>query len=315
MALWAGRPGHKAIHSGDPPVRVEDAWPFIVDKDIFQKVQSKMASKKPQVIHPRIIPSSYLLSGLLYCSCGHAMIGRSAKSNRYYYYDCNGGFKQGKCTCDARALPKEKLEHLVIEQIKSKVLNPEWLEELVTLVNSELDSNHGVLRDRMNTIDAELNDVNNRLSRLYDALETGRLGMDDLAPRIRELRTRQDELGKARLMLEAEMAAQGATHVDADTVKMYAEDLKSLLRESDITESKGFPRSFISRIEVNNNEVVMHYKLPLPPSRTYMQSAGVLPIDTLGGSNITFAKPIETFFELSIGSAPSAFGERDHEPK
>lgn len=89
------------------------------------------------------------------------------------------------------------------------MLNREWLEELVELVNEELDSTHGILRDRLDTIDAELNDVRLRLSKLYDALETGKLSLDDLASRIKELRTRQDELHKARLQLEAEMAAQG----------------------------------------------------------------------------------------------------------
>ncbi|MCX5994723.1 MAG: recombinase zinc beta ribbon domain-containing protein [Chloroflexi bacterium] len=166
-----------------------------------------MASRRPEVIHPRTIPSSYLLSGLIYCSCGHSMIGRSAKSYHYHYYTCNGGYKQGRDACDARALPKDKLEHLVIDQIKCKVLNQEWLEELVGLVNDELDSTHGILRGRLNTIDAELNDARVRLSKLYDALETGKLSLDDLASRIKELRARQDELGKARLQLQAEMAA------------------------------------------------------------------------------------------------------------
>ena len=211
------------------------------------------------------------------------MIGRSAKSHHYHYYTCNGGYKQGRDACDARALPKDKLEHLVIDQIKCKVLNREWLEELVRLVNEELDSTHGILRDRMGTIDAELNDVKLRLSKLYDALETGKLSLDDLAPRIRELRTRHDELGKAKIQLEAEMAAQGATHVDAEIVKSYAEDLKSLLKEADITESKAFLRSFIKRIEVNKSEAVIHYNLPVPPHRSDMQSAAVLPIDNYGG--------------------------------
>ncbi len=81
------------------------------------------------------------------------------------------------------------------------------------------------------------------MSKLYDALETGKLSLDDLASRIKELRIRQDELHKARLQLEVEMAAQGATHIDAETVKSYAEDLKSLLSEADITKSKAFLRS------------------------------------------------------------------------
>jgi len=173
--VWGGRPGHPAIHSADPPVRVENAWPAIIDKDVFKQILRKMASRRPEVIHPRTIPSSYLLSGLLYCSCGHSMMGRSAKSHHYHYYTCNGGYKQGKDACDAKALPKDKLEHLVIDQIKCKVLNREWLEELVRLVNEEPDSTHGILRDRLDTVDAELNDARLRLSKLYDALETCKL--------------------------------------------------------------------------------------------------------------------------------------------
>lgn len=38
---------------------------------------------------------------------------------------CSRSFKQGKDTCDARMLHKEKLEGLVIEQLKSKVLTDE----------------------------------------------------------------------------------------------------------------------------------------------------------------------------------------------
>ena len=108
--VWGGRPGHPAIHSSEPPIRVENAWPAIIERDTFQLVQRKMALKRPQVTHPRTVPSFYLLSGLLFCSCGSAMIGHSAKSHRYFYYLCSRSFKQGKDACDARMLPKDKLE-------------------------------------------------------------------------------------------------------------------------------------------------------------------------------------------------------------
>ncbi len=149
-----------------------------------------MAANASEEVHPRTVPSFYLLSGLLYCSCGQAMIGRSAKSHQYYYYVCNRSFKQGRDACNARHLPKEKLENLVLDQIKEKVLTQECLEELVKLVNEDLDSTYGALKDKLNIIDAELNDVKARLSKLYDVLETGKLNLDDLAPRIKELRAK-----------------------------------------------------------------------------------------------------------------------------
>ena len=282
--VWGGRPGHPAIHSGIPPVRIENAWPEIIDKETFCLVQDKMASRAPLEIHPRVVPSFYLLSGLLYCSCGYAMIGRSAKSHRYYYYMCNRSNKQGKDACGARSLPKDKLEHLVIEQIKEKILTDEWLGELVKLVNEELDITSGELKDRLDIIDTELNDISRRLSRNYDALETGSLALSDLAPRIKELRVRQEQLNKTRVQAEAELILQGKPYIDISLVKSYAEDLKSLLEDSDFTESKAFLRSFVKKIVVDGEKATIYYKLPVPPDGKRQESLEVLPIVTPGGA-------------------------------
>jgi len=142
---------------------VENAWPAIINKDTFRLVQHKMALKRPKVIHPRTVPSFYLLSGFLFCCCGWAMVGRSAKSHRYYYYTCPRGCKQGKEACGARAIPKDKLERLVTEQLKSRVLTNDNLEELVRLVNEELGFASVELKERLDTCDTELRDVNTRL--------------------------------------------------------------------------------------------------------------------------------------------------------
>ena len=281
--VWGGRPGHPAIHSSTPPVRVESAWPAIIDRDTFNNIRQKMAANAPQTIHPRIVPSFYLLSGLLFCSCGQAMIGRSAKSHQYHYYVCNRGYKQGKESCNARDLPKDKIEKVVIEQIRQKVLTQECLEELVKLVNEELDSAQSLLKDKLAAIDTELDDVGDRLSKLYDALETRKLSLDDLSPRIKKQKAHQDELMKARVQVEADMVVEGVQHVELETVKAYAQDLRNLLEEADFTQSKTFLRSFVKKVIINGDKAKIQYRLPMPPDGKKTQSIGVLPVDTLGG--------------------------------
>ena len=64
-------------------------------------------------------------------------------------------------------------------------------------------------------------------------------------------------LSKARVQIEADMVVQGMEEVDIDIVKSYTKDLKSLLEESDITERKAFLRSFIKRIEINRDRVIV----------------------------------------------------------
>ena len=79
------------------------------------------------------------------------------------------------------------------------------------------------------------------------------------------------------------MVARGIEKVDVAVVKRYARDLRSLLEDSDFTEIKAFLRSFVKRIAVDQEEVTVHYKIPLPPEGESKEKIRVLPIDTFGG--------------------------------
>ena len=68
--------------------------------------------------------------------------------------------------------------------------------------------------------------------------------------------------------------------VDAALVKSYADDLRSLLEESELTECKAFLRSFIERIDVDGSEATIRYRLPLPQGGKTHDRISVLPIDT-----------------------------------
>ena len=243
-----------------------------------------MSKNAPRAVHPRIIPSFYLLSGILVCTCGSAMVGRSAKSHRYYYYNCNRNCKQGRKACNSRILPKEKMERLVIDQIKSKILDVKYLEKLVKLVNVELDTGHVLIREKIANIDIETREIENRLARLYDALESGKLDLNDLAPRIRELRAKQDELSKTRVLAEVEITLQGYQQLDVDAVRSYVTDLRNLLDESEVAQRKVFLRSFVKKIVVGKEKVKLYYTLPVPPDGRRTDTIGVLPIDTLSGA-------------------------------
>ena len=48
-------------------------------------------------------------------------------------------------------------------------------------------------------------------------------------------------------------------------VKDYADDLRSLLAKSSITERRSFLRSFVGRIEVDESEAKVYYTTPMPP--------------------------------------------------
>ena len=247
-------------------VRVENAWEALVDKETFRRVQETMKERAPRKMNPRRVASSYLLSGLVKCAtCGRLFTGQEAKSGRFAYYVCGTLLRRGRGTCDAPYLNARRLEELVIEKIKEKVLTEENLRELVRLVNEELDTATHEYGERLKVLEGELADVQRRLERLYDALETGKLHLDDLSPRIQELRQRQDQIIASRAELQELMSERRDEVRDVSGIVKYVEDMRMLLQESSLSEQKAFIRSFVKEIVVKGKEALLRYSLPLPP--------------------------------------------------
>ena len=240
--VWGGRAGHRAAKSGEPPVRAEGAWPAIVEEATFDLVQKKLTARGPSIAHPRTVGSPYLLSGMIFCRCGRAMTGRSAKSGRHFYYSCSRAAKQGRVACGSRALPKEKIERLIVDQLRRRVLTQENLNELIQLVEEELRAEAKSKGERLRRVETETREVDARLDRLYQALETGKLELEDLAPRIKQLRGQLDELDNERVRIET--IGQTTPRMDGMVVRAYADEVLEQLGQSELTEARGFLRSF-----------------------------------------------------------------------
>lgn len=296
------------------PVRLENAWPAIVDRETFDTVQSKLSSRAPTRLNPRQLASRYLLSGLARCGrCGKALVGQEAKGGQFSYYVCGALLKKGAGACEARYLNSRKFEEIVVNKIKEHILTEENLQELVHLVNEEMDSAAGNYREELDVISDEIVDINSRLERLYDALETGKLGLDDLAPRIQQLRYRQELLQSRKRELETLLSDRKVELANLETATRYVDDLKNLLEESSLAERKSFIRSFVKEVNVTGDEVLLTYTMPLPPEGISEERVGVLYSVHSSGPSETFAKPVDTFFEVSIVSAPSSLKERGYE--
>ena len=109
---------------------------------------------------PARVGSQYLLSGLLRCGvCGKPYSAQGAKSGQFAYYVCASLFREGAGACTARYLNATKVEDLVIEKIRERILTEETITELVTLVAEEVDNLAGEVNGRLTAINSELSDV------------------------------------------------------------------------------------------------------------------------------------------------------------
>jgi site-specific DNA recombinase len=127
----------------------------------------------------------------------------------------------------------------------------------VKSTNEEISQAKGQYEARLAVIDAQLEDVRRRLHKLYDALETGKLEVEDLTPRIKELKAQTDDLEEKRVdMLESIREAK-VDLLEASVVRTYVDDLKALRSKGSIVEQKSFLCSVVKRIEENLPQVVI----------------------------------------------------------
>ena len=247
-----------------PPVRVEDAFPAIVSKEEYDRVARVMQANAPDKQHPRRTASPYLVSGLAKCShCGKALIGQEAKSGRYAYYVCNSLLKRGKGTCDTPRLSARQFERAIIDQIRVNVLTESNMKALVELVNEELDESIQEQKERLEAMEEELSEVRRRMDRLWYAVETSDLEINDILPRLREHQDRQEKLETAAEEAKAALANRPAPLDDAK-IAAYAQEMGEFLMHSELTETKAFIRSFVKEIAVAPGQAIIRYTMPMP---------------------------------------------------
>ncbi len=269
---------------GNKPVRTENACPAIIDRETFLKVQDLMKERAPLEIHPKRVSSPFMLSGKAYCGyCGKALVGTYAKGGKFSYYVCGTLNKKGSGACQAKYINAEKFESLVIEQINKRIFSKDHLINLVRMVNEEVDSTMCSFQNELNLIIDTIEDVNHRLEHLYDAIETGKLDLDDVVLRIRELRSRQDQLQARRMEIESQMSDRKVELADLEGITDCVDDLRELLTEGSTAERRTFIRGFVKEVKVTGNEVVLIYTMPSIPANLTLEKEGVLHTVQYGG--------------------------------
>ena len=249
----------------------------------FERVQGFLNDRRPIFTHPRTVSSPYILSGFAYCSkCGSAMIGTAAKSGKYLYYECDARFKKGKDSCVGLRVRKDMVEKFALEKIKEDILTKENLTKLVSLVNNELLNTYSHREKQLDDTEKNLAQISGKLTKLYAALESGKLEMDDLAPRIKELRAQQNELQQQRNSLLSKIESGNPEQLDTNEVVSYVNELEQVLGEASFLQQKSFLRTFVKRVEINPKGLALEYTIPLPLNKNRTSVMEVLNIDKVG---------------------------------
>jgi hypothetical protein len=246
-------------------VKVPNTHTAIISEKLYKTVRANMKARTREVIHPRTLASKYLLSAILRCKkCGSAMTACSAKSGKFHYYFCQTNLKKGKEHCDQKMIPVKKIEPLIINTIKSKILTKDNIKKLLLMINDELKKFDVEYKTKLELIDEVLTDKLKRRSKIYEGIETDTVNLQDVAPRLKQLNIDIEELEEQKQeILEKHQNGDGL-NIDDEQLKPYVENLKETLSQGEIPARKSFIRSFVKKITVDYPKLDLEYTFPLP---------------------------------------------------
>lgn len=181
-------------HSG---IVLEDAIPAIIDKGLFEKVQSTI-QKHSIAPAAHKDENDYLLTTHLYCGkCGALMTaysGTSQNGKAYRYYICN---RARKHHCDKHKVDKEKIENFIVNKTMEFLQQDEIIDRLADLLYGLQYEENTILPMLEKQLAEKIKEIDN----IVTAIQKG-VASDTLLSRLNELeeqkKTFEEQLAKEK---------------------------------------------------------------------------------------------------------------------
>lgn len=252
-----GRSEKRNNHKNDEKMIVIDgAIPAIVDKATWDAVQERMKSReKKGAQHAKQI---YLLSGLVYCSCGCTMVGNrftSKISGVYSYYQCNRRMRQNtQSGCTAGKVKKEWLEALVLAYLQDNLFSEEGARAFVNKINQAIEVNSTNHRLELDALEKEKTGILKKIDNLLSLAEAGEI--DDLLKE--RLKQNKNRLNTINFRLTEIQATAGANLLTEE--QMY-KILESWRNATTPEEHKAMFQTFVDYVVVMPENVEVQLKV------------------------------------------------------
>ncbi len=237
-------------------VRVE--VPAIVDAEVFARALTRRRARAPSQVPPRRLASPNLLTGLLKCgSCGAAMTAITGKSGRYRYYRCTSRLNKGDIVCRSKNLPMGRVDELVVSQLIEHAFKPERVRLMLAEAGRFLDQQASADKEKLRVLQSELRRAEERLNRLYEAIETGVVSLDDT------LHRRAQRAKAARESILVEMAglrrrqALPLKQVRPAQVEAFASAICKRLRDPRTGFARDYLRAVVDEVVVTGSSATI----------------------------------------------------------
>ena len=245
-----GKPSENAI-------RIEDAIPAIIDKEVFETVQQRMAQNKHQQGGRPPKKREYPLKGKVFCGECKSAMTISTSRKEYYYYRCTG--KKRLHICEASPISADYLENRVAEALRMILGKPEEISGLIRILRDQAEQLQAGSVSRLENLIQQEREVTAKLNNAVEAVLNG-LASQTIKDRIQELE--QQKAAIARDMRQLKAA------VDASAIpEQRLRDILDIIISS-TDEDPTLLLSIVYRVEVSHDKITIWTMLDSDPNGT-----------------------------------------------
>jgi site-specific DNA recombinase len=247
--------------------------PALVSEELFATVAEQLAENQKR--HRQSGASGgFLLQGLLVCPCcGYALCGKrchrqtiAGEPRRYTYYRCvgtNAARFGGQALCRNRPLSAGPLETAVWNDVCALLAHPEKVEE-------EYQRRLCGTPVATDTIPVEaltkrLQQVKRAIARLIDAYSEGLLEKNEFEPRLRGAKERLTSLEQEARARTEQTNQEHELRLVIERLQGFADQVRAGLQTADWETRREILRALIRRVEVDENQVKIVYRVNPPP--------------------------------------------------
>lgn len=274
------------------PIRVKGKHEAIIDRELWDKVQLILESKKGKP--SRIYDGEYPLTGILRCpKCGAGMvISRTTNTladgtkKRIAYYCCGNWKNKGTSVCNSNTIRVDKANEYVFKKIEELVSNEAMIKAVVKNINKERKDKVKPAKRLLGDIDKELEKLDKRKRKIFEAYEYDILTKE-------EFQTRKNELNEKIRILEEEkkpllntISEEVSEEIPYEFIKDILMNFSKILNSSVSREQqKKLLHMIISEITMNESREIDSIKLNINDKLVeYLVKEGGVPIKGIPSS-------------------------------
>ena len=243
----------------------------IIDKDLWERVQERLAARPVQRPEQNRRPKR-LFSGLVKCGvCGGNLT--IVQKDRY---GCMASRQKGTCT-NNRSMKATVIEARVLDGLKDRLMEPELVETFIEEYHRELQSLQKQARSQHRSIERERHNLKRQITRLVDAIAEGSISdTKSVGEKLRQLEGRLSALP----VFDEEEPQKIEWHPNTVSVyKQQVADLSTALSADDVVrdEAAAALRNLVDKIVAHPTEKRGQFELEL-----HGQLAGALKLAKYG---------------------------------